>query len=451
MMESEKRIFYRKLWGLVFPIAIQNLMTALVSASDAFMLGFVSQTSLSAVSLATQIQFVHNLFMLALTIGATTLAAQYWGKGDTDSVEEILAIALKISMAVSVVFFIAAMFFSGFLMRIFTNDIRLIQAGIPYLRIVSVSYLFMGFSQIYLCIMKNSGRTAKSTIYGSVAVVINIGFNAIFIFGLAGFPAMGIAGAALATTVSRALELLLTIYENMHRSLVCVRLKYIRNSSKKLKKDFWHYTTPVLGNELVWGCGFTMFSVIMGHLGSDAVAANSVANILKNIIACVCNGIGIGAGIIVGNELGKGEMERATEYGNRLFKLAVFAGAVSGLILLAVSPVLRIFTGSLSAQAHSYLKNMMYICTYYMIGKSVNATVIAGVFCAGGDTKFGLKCDAVTMWVILIPIGMITAFVLKLPIMVVYFIISMDEIIKLPAVYRHYKKYNWVRNLTELN
>lgn len=450
-MESEKRIFYRKLWGLVFPIAIQNLMTALVSASDAFMLGFVSQTSLSAVSLATQIQFVHNLFMLALTIGATTLAAQYWGKGDTDSVEEILAIVLKISMAVSVVFFIAAMFFSGFLMRIFTNDIRLIQAGIPYLRIVSVSYLFMGFSQIYLCIMKNSGRTAKSTIYGSVAVVINIGFNVIFIFGLAGFPAMGIAGAALATTVSRALELLLTIYENMHRSLVCVRLKYIRNSSKKLKKDFWHYTTPVLGNELVWGCGFTMFSVIMGHLGSDAVAANSVANILKNIIACVCNGIGIGAGIIVGNELGKGEMERATEYGNRLFKLAVFAGAVSGLILLAVSPVLRIFTGSLSAQAHSYLKNMMYICTYYMIGKSVNATVIAGVFCAGGDTKFGLKCDAVTMWVILIPIGMIIAFVLKLPIMVVYFIISMDEIIKLPAVYRHYKKYNWVRNLTELN
>lgn len=450
-MESEKRIFYRKLWGLVFPIAIQNLMTALVSASDAFMLGFVSQTSLSAVSLATQIQFVHNLFMLALTIGATTLAAQYWGKGDTDSVEEILAIVLKISMAVSVVFFIAAMFFSGFLMRIFTNDIRLIQAGIPYLRIVSVSYLFMGFSQIYLCIMKNSGRTAKSTIYGSVAVVINIGFNVIFIFGLAGFPAMGIAGAALATTVSRALELLLTIYENMHRSLVCVRLKYIRNSSKKLKKDFWHYTTPVLGNELVWGCGFTMFSVIMGHLGSDAVAANSVANILKNIIACVCNGIGIGASIIVGNELGKGEMERATEYGNRLFKLAVFAGAVSGLILLAVSPVLRIFTGSLSAQAHSYLKNMMYICTYYMIGKSVNATVIAGVFCAGGDTKFGLKCDAVTMWVILIPIGMITAFVLKLPIMVVYFIISMDEIIKLTAVYRHYKKYNWVRNLTELN
>ena len=223
--------------------------------------------------------------------------------------------------------------------------------------------------------MKNSGRTAKSTVYGSVAVVVNIVFNAVFIFGLAGFPAMGIAGAALATTVSRALEFLLTAYENTKRSLVCIRMRYIRHSSGKLKQ--------------------------------------------------------------------------AREYGNRLFRLAVFTGAVSGLILLAVSPVLNIFTGSLSVQAHSYLKNMMYICTYYMVGKSVNATVIAGIFCAGGDTKFGLKCDAVTMWVVLIPAGMLAAFVFKLPVMAVYFIISMDEVIKVPAVYAHYKKYRWVRNLTE--
>ena len=313
--------------------------------------------------------------MLALTIGATTLAAQYWGKGDTDSVEEILAIVLKISMAVSFVFFAAAMFLPGNLMRIFTDDPQLIRAGIPYLRIVSSSYLFLGFSQIYLCIMKNSGRTAKSTVYGSVAVVVNIVFNAVFIFGLAGFPAMGIAGAALATTVSRALEFLLTAHENTKRSLVCIRMRYIRHSSGKLKQ--------------------------------------------------------------------------AREYGNRLFRLAVFTGAVSGLILLAVSPVLNIFTGSLSVQAHSYLKNMMYICTYYMVGKSVNATVIAGIFCAGGDTKFGLKCDAVTMWVVLIPAGMLAAFVFKLPVMAVYFIISMDEVIKVPAVYAHYKKYRWVRNLTE--
>ena len=229
-MKSEKRIFYKKLTGLVLPIALQNLMTALVSASDAFMLGFVNQTSLSAVSLATQIQFVHNLFMLALTIGTTTLAAQYWGKGDTDSVEEVLAIVLKISLTVSFVFSAAALLAPEALMKIFTDDMELIQAGIPYLRIVSGSYLFMGFSQVYLCIMKNSGRTAKSTVYGSTAVVINIVLNVVLIFGPAGFPAMGIAGAALATTVSRGIELMLTLYENTLRSQVCVRIKYIRHS-----------------------------------------------------------------------------------------------------------------------------------------------------------------------------------------------------------------------------
>ena len=448
-MKSEKRIFYKELTGLVLPIAIQNLMTALVSASDAFMLGFVNQTSLSAVSLATQIQFVHNLFMLALTIGTTTLAAQYWGKGDTDSVEEVLAIVLKISLTVSFVFSAAALLAPEALMKIFTDDMELIQAGIPYLRIVSGSYLFMGFSQVYLCIMKNSGRTAKSTVYGSTAVVINIVLNVVLIFGPAGFPAMGIAGAALATTVSRGIELMLTLYENTLRSQVCVRIKYIRHSSATLKKDFWHYTSPVLGNELVWGCGFTMFSVIMGHLGTDAVAANAVANILKNIIACVCNGIGSGSGILVGNELGKGKLEQAREYGDRLFKIAVFTVVISGFVLLAVSPVLQIFTGNLSSQAHIYLKNMIYICSYYMIGKAVSALGIAGIFCAGGDTKFGLLCDAVTMWVIVIPAGMIAAFVLKLPVMMVYFIISMDEMVKMPAIYIHYKKYKWVKNLTQ--
>lgn len=193
-MRTEKKVFYKKLTALVFPIAVQNLMTALVSASDALMLGFLNQTALSAVSLAAQVQFVLNLFFTALTIGTTVLAAQYWGKQDKESVEEVLCIALKISFLISLIFFVAAFFFPRILMQIFTNEMLLIEAAIPYLRIVSWSYLFMGFSQIYLCIMKNSGRTTKSTIYGSSALVLNILLNAVLIFGLFGFPQMGIAG-----------------------------------------------------------------------------------------------------------------------------------------------------------------------------------------------------------------------------------------------------------------
>ena len=446
---EEKKEFYRKLFALVLPLALQNLMTALVSASDALMLGLLDQSSLSSVSLATQVQFVLNLFYAALTIGATVLAAQYWGKGDREAVERVLAIALKGSMAVSLVFFLAAFFCPQFLMQIFTDDPELIRLGLPYLRIVSWSYLFMGVSQIYLCIMKNSGRTMRSTAYGSSAVVLNLLLNTLLIFGLLGFPKMEIAGAALATTVSRAVELGLVLLENRKKDQVRIRMKYLREGSPVLRKDFVRYTSPVMANELVWGCGFTMFSVIMGHLGSDAVAANSIANIVKNIIACMCLGIGTGRGILVGNELGRGALDRAREYGGRLCRIAVAAGAVSGAVLLVCSPLVQLLAVSLSEQAHEYLRVMLMICAYYMVGKAVNSTVVAGIFCAGGDTKFGLLCDAVTMWVIIVPVGMLAAFVWKLPVLTVYFLLNLDEFVKLPAVYRHYKKYLWVRNLTK--
>lgn len=249
-MKTEKNIFYKKLTALVFPVAVQNLMTALVSASDALMLGLLNQTALSSVSLAAQVQFVLNLFLTALTIGATILAAQYWGKQDRESVEEVLCIALKASLSIALLFYAAAFFFPRALMRIFTNEPLLIEAGIPYLRIVSWSYLFMGFSQIYLCIMKNSGRTTKSTIYGSSSLILNILFNAIFIFGLFGFPQMGITGAALATTAARAVELLLTIFENKKPGVVRIRLKYFRSDFVRLKRDYYRYTMPVLANEL---------------------------------------------------------------------------------------------------------------------------------------------------------------------------------------------------------
>lgn len=447
-MKTENRIFYKRLFALVLPIAIQNLMTALVSASDALMLGFLNQSSLSAVSLATQIQFVLNLFYAALTIGTTILAAQYWGKGDVEAVEKVLAVALRISMMVSAAFFLAASLIPGGLMRIFTNERELIRLGIPYLRVAGWSYLCMGISQIYLCVMKNSGRVMKSTIYGSVSVILNLILNAVLIFGLFGLPSLGIVGAAVATVIARAAELMLVLVENGKKDVVRIRLCHLRSPSALLRRDFYRYTSTVMANELVWGCGFTMFSVIMGHLGNDAVAANSIANIMKNIISCLCLGIAAGSGILVGNELGSGNLERAKDYGRRLCIASLAAGALSGVLLLACSPLVFAFATSLSGQARRYLQMMMLICSYYLIGKAINSTVVAGIFCAGGDTRFGLACDLVTMWVVIVPLGLIAAFVLKLPVMAVYFLLNLDEFVKIPAVYRHYKKYRWLKNLT---
>ncbi len=366
------------------------------------MLGLVNQNSLSAVSLATQIQFVLNLFYAALTIGATILAAQYWGKGDREAVEQILAVALRISISVSLAFFLAAAFFPALLMRIFTRETELINMGASYLRIAGWSFLCTGVSQIYLCIMKNSGKAVRSTLYSSVSVLLNILLNGVLIFGLFGAPRLEIQGAALATLISRAAELIFVAAEHVKKDTIRIRRNLLLLGPLPLTKDFLRYTSPVMANELVWGCGFTMFTIIMGHLGNDAVAANSIANIVKNLIACMCLGIGTGSGIMVGNELGRKNLALAREYGEKLCRISLWAGLLSGALLLACTPVILSFSGGLSSQARHYLQSMLYICSYYLIGKSVNSTVIAGIFCAGGDTKFGFFCDIITMWLIIV-------------------------------------------------
>ena len=429
------------------PIAFQQFMLALVSASDALMLGMISQNSLSAVSLAGQVTFIHSLLLEAMTIGLSLLAAQYWGKGDIPAVERIFAYVMKITTLISLLFTLSALLVPGLLMKIFTNDPVLIRGGSVYLRVIAVSYLLTGISQMYLCILKNSGRAGKSSMISATSVIINIFINAVLIYGLFGIPRMEIAGAALATVTARVIEVVWCVCETSRKDQVKLRAKYLLRNDIILRRDFWKYTTPVICNEIVWGTGFSMYSVIMGHLGTDAVAANSIANIVKNLAACFCMGLGNGGGIMVGNELGAGKPDTAREYGGRLCRLAVASGIVSGLILLACSPlILRV--ANLSTVSREYLQGMLLICAYYMIGRSVNGVTISGIFCAGGDSRFGLYCDCITMWCIIVPLGLIAAFILKLPVLAVYFVVSQDEFVKIPAVYRNYKKYRWVRDLT---
>lgn len=448
MGKKQRDDFAKKLLTLVLPIAFQQFMLALVSASDALMLGLFSQDALSAVSLAGQVTFVENLFLAAMTIGLSMFAAQYWGKGDQEAVAQLFAYVMKITAAVSFVFFLAGLCIPETLMGLLTNEQPLIAGGAVYLRTVSLSFLLTGLSQIYLCILKNTGKATKASAISSVSVLLNIVLNAILIFGLLGAPKLEIAGAALATVLARTVEVLWCILETTKKGSVRLRFSAMFRGSKALGREFWKYTAPVLGNEMVWGVGFTMYSVIMGHLGTDAVAANSIANIVKNLAACFCLGLASGGGILVGNALGAGEPERAKIYGGLLCRLSILCGVASGVVLLALSPLIFSAT-QLSDQANEYLKWMLFMCSYYMVGKSVNSTTIAGIFCAGGDSKFGLRCDAVTMWCVSVPLGMLAAFLWKLPVLAVYFLVNLDEIVKLPAVYRHYKKYLWVRDLTK--
>ena len=450
-MKQEDRAFYRSLVATVFPMALQNLLSSLVSASDTLMLGLLNQESLSAISLASQISFLHHILLFGLVSGTAVLAAQYWGRRDARAVEKVLGITLRYTLAGSLLLAALAMLIPGALMRLFTDDARLAALGVPYLRVVAPGYLFAALSQTYLTVMKTTDRVKRSSLFASSTLALNILLNALLIFGLLGFPRMGIAGAALATTLSRAVELAFCLMENRRREVVRIRPGDIFGRSPVLHRDFWHYTTPLLANMMIWAFAMSTYSAILGHLGSDAVAAHSIGNIVKNVIDCVGGGVGIGSSIILGHTLGRGELEKARRDATRFVRISVFLGVAAGLVILAGTPLVLRAAYTLTEQARHYLKYMLYMCSYYMIGRTVNTTFYNGIFTAGGDTRFGFWSDLINLWCVIIPAGLIAAYALRLPVLAVYFILYLDEFTKMPIVIRHYRKRQWLRNITRDN
>lgn len=438
--------FWKKLLPLVFPIAFQQLMSALVSTSDTLMMGLIDQASLSAVSLATQITFVVSLFIFGLTSAGSVLAAQYWGKGSKPDVEQVFAVMLRPLALVGGLFTLASLFIPGALMRIFTPDPELIRLGSGYLRAAAFSYLLMCINQCYLTILRNSGRAVTATAISSTGVVLNIGLNGLLIFGLLGFPALGAAGAALATTLTRVVEFLWVVWETSRPGRIKLRRAYLFGKCP-LEREFWKHGTILTANNLVWGVGITMGSVILGRLGSDAVAANSIAMTMKNLVNCFCMGLASGGAILVGNELGADNLDTAKRYGGKVVRLALLSGAATAVFLISMTPVISRIA-ELTPQSQEYLRWMIVVCAINLIGMSNNSAIISGIFPAGGDTRFGFICDCVTLWLIVVPLGFLAAFVWELPIWVVYIFINMDEWVKIPAVFHHYRKYQWVKNLT---
>ncbi len=445
-MQIDKREFNRKLWKLALPIAFQSLMLAAVAAADALMLGR-AQNDMTAVSLATQIQFVQNMFVMAATAAGAILGAQYWGKGDRDTLRNIFNIMLRWTGAISVLFFAACELCPELLMRLFSHDDVIIEIGSGYLRIAGFSYLITGISQCYLTTMKVTDHVPPSAWISSAAVVINIILNAVLIFGFAGIPPMNARGAALATTLARAAELALCLGVSAGASYVRPAWKRFFARQKQLGRDFLRQCLPLLGGGLLWGVGFTSYTAIMGHMGTDAAAANAVAAVVRDLICCVCNGVGSAASIMVGNELGAGNLEKGKAYGIRLKNMSYIIGFASTAAVLALTPlVVRMV--QLTDEAQGYLTGMMVIMAVYMIGRCVNTVTINGVLDGGGDTVFDMYSLAVCMWGVAIPLALLGAFAFGWSVLVVYACTCLDEVGKIPWVMLRFRKYKWVKNLT---
>lgn len=440
--------FYRNIAALVIPLALQNLINVGVTATDVFMLGRVGEDVLSGASLAGQIQFIMTLVFFGITAGCTVLTAQYWGKKDTDTIEKILGMGLTTGILVAFAFAAAAFAIPKMLMGIFTSEEAVIAEGAKYLRIVGVSYLFMAVTQVYLNIMRSIERVVVATVVYFLSLLVNIGINAILIFGLFGAPRLEIVGAAIGTLCARMAEtLLVLLYARFKNKIVKIRLRYLYRIDRILLKDYIRYSMPVIINEMLWGLATSCNTAVIGHLGSAAVAANSVAQVARQLAQVVVFGIGNATAIWLGKTLGQGKPEYAKAYAKRFMWLSVILGAAGGLLILIIGPVISDFL-TLSDQAKIYLRFMFFVMSYFVIGQAFNSTVICGILRAGGDIKFALYIDILTMWCCSILLGAVAAFVFHAPVQVVYAILMSDEIIKMPVCVWRYRKYKWLNDVT---
>ena len=440
----------KKILKLTLPIVIQNLLSAAVSSADVIMLNYVGQSSISAVSLAAQ--YTNILFMVyyGLGTGATMLCAQYYGKKDLQAIRVIEGIALRFSMGISALFSLLVLICPDALMKLFTNDAELIALGTVYLRVMSVTYLCWGVTEVYLSILRSIGRVQVSMMLNILAFSLNILLNAVFIFGLFGAPKLGVLGVAIATAASRVVELAACIIVSLCSKEIRLNPMYMFISNKVLLGDFIRLSLPALANDVVWGTAFSMYSVIMGHLGNDAVAANSLVSVVRNFGTTFCFAIASGSSILLGNIIGENRMEDARVCAGKAMKLTVLSGALGGVIILCATPFVLRFA-DLTDTAMHYLKYMLLINSYYVMGAAVNTTLIAGVFRAGGDSRFGFICDTIDMWCYAVPLGFLAAFVFRLPVLWVYFLLCTDEFVKWPWVIRRYKSEKWLNNITREN
>ncbi len=439
--------YNQKLIKITMPIALQQLMLALVAVADAMMLGSIEQNAMSAVTLATQIQFIQNLLLGSAVGPAAILGAQYFGKKDTASVQDIFNTALRLTSLISILFFGLCFLCPEFLMKWFTDSHILIEIGAKYLRIAGWSYLLVGTSMTLHSFMKVSEHVKATAVISVGTVVINIILNAIFIYGLFGMPKMEAEGAALATVLSRIIELIACVLLVCRRDFLSPNIKRIFVYNRTLIKDFLKCMGPLLGANMLWGIGFTSYTSFMGHLGEDAAGANSVCSVVRDCVCCATDGLATGAGIIVGNELGAGRLDTAKTFGKKMVKIAFVTGFIStGVMLVLIYPISTFV--KLTPVARNLLYGMMAVMAVYMIGRCVNTIVINGVFAAGGDTLFDMYSLAVAMWGIAVPLAALGTYVFHWNPVLVYAMTCLDEVGKIPWVMFHFKKYKWVKDLT---
>ena len=446
-IENENRQLYKKLARIAVPISIQGVVSATLNLIDNLMVGFLGEADLAAVGIASQIYFIHYLILYGFTSGTATFMAQFYGAKDYKNIRKVVGFSIVVAFCVAVVFFVSAFFFTDNILGIYSNDPRIIEMARPYVKIGTACFFFLAFSVPLEMAFKATQQTRVPLIVSTVVFSTNTCLNYIFIFGKFGAPAMGVAGAALATAIARFLEVLISLIFT-HRKSNCFHGSYrdFFGWKKEMVLRIVKNSMPTTLNELLWSVGQSMYVAAFSRIGTTAYAAYQAAASINSIFSFAAFSVGDAALILVGEKLGEGEREQTYILGKKLLKIGTVLGILVGLLLvLAAKPLVGFF--SLTALGKTYAFRILVIYGLCMGLNLYNGINITGTLRGGGDTRFAMMAECSCVWLVAVPLAFLASQVLHVPIFIAVLMIKSEEVVKCIILTRRFISKKWVNNV----
>ena len=443
--------FFKSVFAIALPIAMQNVISFGVNAMDSIMLGKLGDIAVSGANLGGQPFFFLMIAGFGMAGGGAVLIAQYWGKGQKDVIKRIMRISMLVVTILSAIATFVCFVFPYQVMSMFTHEAEVLEASASYLKVLSLGFLFFSISSNYMSSLRAVENVKMSTIVYSMSFFVNVFFNYMFIFGKFGAPALGVVGAALGTVIARVFEFTSTlIYMYFIEKDIGFRMHCMFKIDKELFKDYIHHALPVVGNEMIWGLGSIATSMIMGRIGSTFVAANSVTGVIGQLAQVFIFGIANAAAVVCGKTIGTGEMEKAQKTAQTLLLMGVTCGFIStAIIFLLRNPFLSIYDITPEAKSAAYSMMAVLACTQPIM--AIDVVSIVGILRGGGDTRLALALDGGGMWLINIPMGILTGLVLRIPPQFIFLAMRSDSFIKVFIESHRIFSRKWIRTVTRDN
>ncbi len=445
------RFFFKQLYRLAAPIALQNLLTASLGMVASVMVGQLGDAAIASVGLAGQVFFLLNLILFGIGSGSAMFTAQLWGKKDIVSLHKVLGLCLAMGIAVASFFLISCELFPTRIIGIFTVDPQVIALGSEYLRIYAVAFLFFSITSGFASVLRSVGEVKLPMLVTVSALALNIALNYILIFGALGFPAMGIRGAAISAVIARVAEcLVLVLITYWKKYPVASRINELLGLNLGFFVKIFKPVFPVILNELLWSLGVTVYSVVYARIGTPSIAAMNIVATVDNLALVPFMGLSTAIAINTGHKIGAGEEDQAfRDVGRTLGLTAGIAILISAIVLLIKGPVIGLY--KITPDVAIYTNRALIILACWLIVRSQNMILVVGMMRSGGDTRYSLFLDGVIMWILGVPMAVMGGFILHLPVYWVYLMVMSEELTKCILGLRRYFTRKWIHDLTFLH